>query len=127
MLSIPSRIHRNQNKQQENLGDLVSSFFSNFCYRILTNNNLTRYESICYQLEVPTPRSNFSVICFSRFASFSHIIYSCFIFQIYRLCLWWDFGIASKSTHCPSSTITHLVLATLVLVFFLPQSSVCYI
>lgn len=127
MLSIPSRIHQNQDKQQENLGDLVSSFFNNFCYRILINSNLRRYENICYPLVVPTPRSNFSVTCFSRFASLSHIIYSCFIFQICRPCLWWDLGISSKSTHCPSSTITYLVLATLVLVLSLPQSSVCRI
>lgn len=62
MLSIPSRIHQNQDKQQENLGDLVSSFFNNFCYRILINSNLRRYENICYPLVVPTPRSNFSVV-----------------------------------------------------------------
>lgn len=58
---------------------------------------------------------------FSRFASLSHAILSCFIFQTGKICMWWELGTSLKLTRCQSSAITHLAPATLVLTLFLIQ------
>lgn len=121
-----SRNTSNQNKQ-ENLGDLVLAS-SVTCYRIFNRQQLNEIQ--IYLLSTGSPHSqkhSQCCFCFSRFASLSYHLFLLYFPNTQTMSVVGSWLSSQNRLTVHLLQLHPLVLVTLVLVLFLPQSSVCCI